>query len=741
MGIVSCILWAGVLSGASLCAQFPISDPVTNPGFEEGVPGEAPPGWRFYSRLKGAYSVRVVSENCQSGRQCALLQSDSHAPAGATAILYQNFDVRSYRNQRFRFRAAVRTEVSGPGNFANLWVRVFREDMTDDFYADPTDRPITSPGWTYYEISGMSPEAATIDVGIAIHGSGAAWLDDVSFSGIADGPVEPARPFTPRGLDNVRALARLFGYIRYFHPTDEAAAADWNRLAISAVRTIEPAQSPAELASKLRAIFAPIAPTVLIFPTASKPPPLVMEASPQIVMWQHNGVGVSQPSPSGYRSTRIVVSSSEAGDALRPFRADLPGGVSCIVPIALNWDASKPPLDPPFPPAPGGTPNDRATRLAAIVIAWNVFEHFYPYFDVVPADWTSELGALLSEAAEDKDAHAFRTTLQKLTVILQDGHGYLDGPGGSPSFIPPVIWTWADNRIVARSVRNAVDIKPGDALLTIDGRPAADVLAEKEALTPGSTPQCVRYRALSYLLTRGPRDKVRLELEPVDSPGVRRSATLDCTARAGELREPRPEKVHELEPGIFYLDLDRITDEDFSRALPSLAKATGIVFDLRGYPNNILQFREFFGHLIDRPIWSPQIQTPLVTRPDRTGMAFPNRGQWFAAPVEPYFTAKRAFLTDGRAISYAETLLLMVEHYKLAEIVGEPTAGTDGMVNPFQLPGGFKITWTGARVLKQDGSPLHGVGVIPTIPVELTRKGIAAGRDEALERAIQAVKE
>jgi len=126
-----------------------------------------------------------------------------------------------------------------------------------------------------------------------------------------------------------------------------------------------------------------------------------------------------------------------------------------------------------------------------------------------------------------------------------------------------------------------------------------------------------------------------LEFQAANSPGVLRKVTLDCTARAGEIREPRPRKIQELEPGIFYVDLDRVTDEDFSNAIPLLATATGIVFDLRGYPNNILQFREFFGHLIDHPVWSPLIQTPLVTRPDRMEMAFPDRGQWGVAPIKP----------------------------------------------------------------------------------------------------------
>jgi len=82
----------------------------------------------------------------------------------------------------------------------------------------------------------------------------------------------------------------------------------------------------------------------------------------------------------------------------------------------------------------------------------------------------------------------------------------------------------------------------------------------------------------------------------------------------------------------------------------------------------------------------------------------------------------------------------IVEHYKLGEIVGEPTAGTNGNINPFTVPGGYSIVFTGMKVLKQDGSQHHGVGIQPTIPVSRTRAGIAAGRDEMLERAIKAVK-
>ncbi len=43
------------------------------------------------------------------------------------------------------------------------------------------------------------------------------------------------------------------------------------------------------------------------------------------------------------------------------------------------------------------------------------------------------------------------------------------------------------------------------------------------------------------------------------------------------------------------------------------------------------------------------------------------------------------------------------------------------------------------KVLKHDGSQHHGVGILPTIPFERTLEGVRQGRDELLERAVQAV--
>jgi C-terminal processing protease CtpA/Prc len=43
------------------------------------------------------------------------------------------------------------------------------------------------------------------------------------------------------------------------------------------------------------------------------------------------------------------------------------------------------------------------------------------------------------------------------------------------------------------------------------------------------------------------------------------------------------------------------------------------------------------------------------------------------------------------------------------------------------------------KVLKHDGSQHHGVGIKPTVSVSRTIRGVAEGRDEQLEKAIEVV--
>ena len=742
-------------------AAFITSD-VTNPqpinlDFEKGTAGALPLGWVSPTAKRG-YIAELTGENAKTGTRAAILRSPSEGSTDAHSFgnLMQAFDATPYRGHAVRFRAAVRVEVPDEDSNAQLWMRADRAGGKWGFFGSMDDHPTRSDKWGYFEIVGqIDADAEKVNIGMILVGSGKAWIDDVTVTdlGKVNTVEEKPRPLTRRGLDNIIAFSHLLGYIRHFYPGDEAVGANWDALAVEGVRAVENANSPKALAKGLEDFFKPVAPDLKVFVTTSKANAATMLPVPgnyealKLTSYKHTGWGRGK-ADSPYHTERPVkpvaeITEKDRNNIQRPFVADLGGGVSCIFPLALFTD-EKGTLpkgiyrrDPDKEVLVNYSGNDRATRLADVALAWNVLQHFYPYFDVVKVDWSRALRETLTSAAVDANDLAFLDTMRRMIAKLQDGHGGVYYPGEENRFRLPVIFDWIEGHLV---VVNAIPeksegIRPGDVVLSIDEKLVSSVMSEREALVSGATPQWKRRRVMDQLRMGAKDSEIHLLIQT--GSDAARTVTLRRGPGNDELSEVRPPKIDEIKPDVFYVDLDRIHDADFTSALPKLAKAKGIIFDLRGYPRVSPMV---ISHLIGEPVQSARWMAPILTAPDRTGkIEYNTDGRWNLKPEAPRLTAKIAFLTDGRAISYAESYMGIIEAYHLASIVGETTAGTNGDVNPFDLPGGYTVVWTGLKVLKHDGTQHHGVGIKPTVPVSRTIRGIASGKDEQLDAAVSLV--
>jgi C-terminal processing protease CtpA/Prc len=693
-------------------------------------------------------AAKLVDSGCKTGR-CVQITGPERPQEGMFGNLMQSVRADGYRLRRIKLRAAIR--VQGPQTRAQMWLRLDRADRSMAFLENSTRNPVTSAEWTTAEIEADVPEEASyIALGFMLFGPGSAWVDDVSLDitgEIQKDKSELARPMSAQELANVTAFARLYGYVRFFHPSDQAAAADWETLAVQGVRAVAGAGSAAELAAALRSFFEPVAPLVQVYETGKTPKAAELPRGPQVLRYQHTGVGMptSWVTYSPYKSERPK-RPAEGEKMPEPFVADLGGGVSVRVPLAVYADAegTLPHREIPARKIYDRTAEDRATRLADVVIAWNIFQHFYPYFDVVKTDWPGELSRALRSAATDNGPAEFTKTLQRLVAALHDGHGRVGGPREAPWTQPAITMDWIDDQFIVTRVQKAAPegIAPGDRVLKIDGRPIAQAAEDERALISAATEGWMRSR-LAGELSRCKADakKMTLEIEPYAARGTSKTAELPCGQPKFKdpetYTEPRPAKIAELEPGIMYVDLDRVTDADWKEVQPQLEKAKGIIFDMRGYPGQ--PGIQALAHLTDNTIRSARWNIPQPGMPDRLDFPFVESG-WPVPPQKPYYSAKRVFLTDGRAISYAETVMGIVEAFKLGEIVGAPTAGTNGNVNPLRLPGGYTVSWTGMKVLKHDGSQHHGVGIRPTVPASRTRKGVSEEKDEVLLKGLEVVK-
>jgi hypothetical protein len=746
-----------------------------------------PVGWKMTAASERAgFGADLTDDRPYQGRSCAVVRGIGFSRTPGSATLTQSFDAAAYRGKRVRFRAAVRTEASR----AQLWLAVERPHQLPGFFDDMADRPIDSSRWQVYEIVGdVAADATRIGLGLTVHGDGRAWIDAGAFDllGPAGAGEAPPRPLTERALTSLVAFARLLGYVRYFHPSDQAAAADWGAFAAAAVAELDlsgpppPAQRDgAGLAAALQRLFVPLAPTLRVYPTGSRPPAPDLGppagaavAGLEIVGWRHIGLG-SPIRPSIFASQRVRGAPGQETvadlDPRAPLAADLGGGASCLLPLALWADGAGTLPRPAVSAAPAGTaapaplsPDDRNSRLAIVMLAWNVLQHFHPGLPAGGAAWQSALPAALREAAAGSGVPSLLSTLRRMVAVTGDGQATVTSAADPRVHGLPIRWDWIEGRLVVTEVGAGVEgLRPGDVVVRIGGREARAELRAVEAEVAAATPQWRRWRALSSLALGGRGEALRLEVEAavgLAAAGGGREAAGgggDGTGKAGAgaasasaLREvtvpygeahaqlesaaPRAEAVREASPGVLVVDLGRLTDGDLQAALPRLARASGIVFDLRGA---VRSTDLLLAHLVAAPVETRRELVPLWSLPDRAAVRYAGSAAP-VAPAAPRLAGRLAFVSGARDVGVAEGFLATVAELRLGAVVGEPTGGASGTVDSAPLPAGFLLTWTGTR--PAEGALPAGTPVQPTVPAAPTRRGIATGRDEVLETALSLV--
>lgn len=65
-----------------------------------------------------------------------------------------------------------------------------------------------------------------------------------------------------RQVTNLSAFTKLYGYVKHFHPSDEAQAIDWDKFSVFGARQVQNAANDQELTAILKTLFLPVAPTL-----------------------------------------------------------------------------------------------------------------------------------------------------------------------------------------------------------------------------------------------------------------------------------------------------------------------------------------------------------------------------------------------------------------------------------------------------------------------------------------------
>lgn len=389
-------------------------------------------------------------------------------------------------------------------------------------------------------------------------------------------------------------------------------------------------------------------------------------------------------------------------------------------------------------------------RLLAAFRSWTVINYFFPYKDLMEENWDEVLKQFIPRFEAAGNAREYALTVAEMVTHVHDSHAFTVSPvlieyfGVAP---PPVEARVIEGvtvitRLLDEAAAKESGIEVGDMILKVDGEDAQARIERYSRYIAASTSQSLMYNITGTFLFGADSSTALLTVRDRRNR-VREISLPRKRAYLSRLRGERDGEILKLLPGnIGYADLDRLTVAMVDQMFEMFKDTKAIVFDMRGYPNGTA--RAIASRLTEKGyVEAARFQRPVAMSPDgKAGnlttftttesfiQTIPRTDKW-------RYKGKTVMLIGERTISQAEHTGLFFESANGTKFIGSRTAGANGDVTNFSVPGGIRIGFTGQSVRHADGRQLQRIGLVPDIEVKPTIAGVRAGRDEVIEKAIE----
>jgi C-terminal processing protease CtpA/Prc len=388
---------------------------------------------------------------------------------------------------------------------------------------------------------------------------------------------------------------------------------------------------------------------------------------------------------------------------------------------------------------------DAGFQVLALYRFWNIVEYWSPYRDIIGEDWKDVLKAFVPKVALAKTSDSYQQELMALIARVHDTHANLWSslrvrpPVGDCQI--PVTVRFVENSAVVSGYSRAdaassTGIKIGDVILSLDATPVTQLVDRWRPYYAASN-DAARFRDIARSLTNGECGpsvlKLRRETETLTltTPRVS-SSTVD--AFAGGTHDLPGETLRKLSNDVAYLKLSTVKTAQAAHYIQSASGTKGLIIDIRNYPSEPVGL-SLGPLLVDKPTEHSRYTSRDLSNPG----AFHWNPPVLISPRTPHYTGKIIILVDEMTQSQAEATTMVFRIALGAVVIGSTTAGADGNVSAFPLPGGLRTMISGIGVFYPDRTPTQRVGIVPDIKVTPTVSGIRDGRDELLEVALRQI--
>lgn len=394
---------------------------------------------------------------------------------------------------------------------------------------------------------------------------------------------------------------------------------------------------------------------------------------------------------------------------------------------------------------------DLGHRLLAAAKIWTVIHYFFAYQDLMENDWDEVLREYIPRFVEAADSVEYNLAVAEMYKNIEDGHGFIRSKVLNDYFgeaAPPIKIRFIEGQativgILPDSICDASGLDVGDVLLEIDSEKVKDRFDRYANYTSTSNRSWLKNIIARRILngSDGTNALVKIKKEGGVIKSVSLPRKISFNQHIQQLGNDRNEQpiIRLINQDIGYTDLDRLTVDMVDKMFVDFKDTKAIIFDLRGYPNGtawsiapyLTSEEEVYAANFRR--YSPMsMNTGASKQMTFFDQSIPPR-------KFPPYQGKTVMLIDERTISQAEHTGLFLEAANGTVFIGSQTAGANGDVTNFTIPGNIVLRFSGHDVRHADGRQLQKIGLVPAIEVKPTIGGIRAGKDEVLEKALEYV--
>ncbi len=709
---------------------------ITNLDFEI-IENDTSKDWKIFGN--GEHKITFDQTVSQQGKVSGSIESIDEK-VNFRALAYSI--PADFGGKKIKLTGYIKTE-NVKGGWAGLWMRIDPQVAFENM----NSRGITgTTDWKKYEIElDFASSAKTIVVGGLLSGTGKMWVDNLNIT--IDGmPLEkaPEKKLTlaqkdiefdngskisipelnDRLIINLELLGKVWGFLKYYHPEVGKGNYNWDYELFRILPTYLKATTKIERNNLLLEWINNMGEVPIC--ESCKTPNMQAFMTPDMA-WMNT----TELSKDLKEKLRFIQKNRFQGNH---FYVEFNQGVKN--PLFKN---EKPYESMPYP--------DEGFRLLTLFKYWNMIQYYFPYKHLTDKKWSITLKEHLPAFIKAKNELEFELATLQIIGDVKDTHANLWAGNNAIQenrglFYPPVHVRFIEDCLVVtdyynREMQPEIGLKIGDVITRINGTLVEDLIKEKLPFYPASN-YPTQLRDISVDLLRSNKSTLDLQYTRDDEELTKNIPLFeikDLNYYNSYRVEPDSKSFKIIDGNIGYINLANIQEEDIKDIKKQLKDIKGIIVDIRNYPSTFVVFS--LGNFLNS-------NTADFVKFTKLNSDYPGEFT-FSDPLQvggngpSYNGQKVVVLVNELSQSQAEYTAMALRAGDKTTIVGSTTAGADGNISYFSLPGGLRTVISGIGVYYPDGTETQGVGIIPDVEVLPTIQGIKEGKDEPLEKAIEII--